>query len=215
MTMQNQAHSTPTEIAARFAGMEKLTAIAGVPALRSIDAAPQSGAGVAAPAALLLFGEDRVDRLIQLDVVIRGDNGGRAEALDAGALLARAPEGWVMVATHDPEAVAALIHLIMTGGEASAVEFEGLPLLPLRGSGHEEEVEISDVVIEDATRQRSYGHALINGEDVSFYLRLPNLPSPARSAGQGHTTAKLRLTGTLPAGEEVVVAELSLHGALG
>ncbi|AKK10110.1 hypothetical protein [Corynebacterium uterequi] len=127
-----------------------------------------------------LLGQDQVERLIQLPVSFH------EEPPEEAALLAETTCGWAASAMHNPVAVAALIRTIL--GDR----------------------EVGKVTIEDATRQRCVGYARIDGEETSFFLRVPNLPSRVRSAGVGHTTPKLRLMRG-----ESVLANLTLHDALG
>lgn len=153
-------------------------------------------------------GRDVEGRLSQMPVTYRS---GEIDPLATLTTMEHSVLGtrWVSNALGDPIAVREFIRTIVTGDDGAEYSNGDTPVLDVRGSGEDKDVEVGEVKLTEFTRQRAVGTVVINGSRRSFKLRMSNLLSPARVNATGYTTPKLRLTGTTPAGGEVIAAEFS------
>lgn len=196
------AELTPSKeaVAARYAGIVTLLG-----SYRLVD--PDGEVGIE-----VLVGSDLDGRTVQLPLSYRSaelDPEHTLTQMEHSVLGTR----WVSNALGDPVAVAQFIRTIMEGDDG-AVRSDGVPAaLDIRGSGTEEKVEISDVVLYEVTRQRVVGAAKINGRTRPFQLLMPHLLRRLNVTGTGANTARLHLVGWLPTMPEKqrVAAELSVR----
>lgn len=159
-------------------------------------------------------GTDMEGRLMQMPVSYRAEELDNKEAtltpMSHNILGLR----YVSNALGDPVAVREIVRTIITGDDGAAYSDGPGPYLDVRGSGEEKDAEVGEIKISEFTRQRCLGTVMIDGATRSFKLRMSNLLGPARNVARGHTTSKLRLTGTNPDGIEYICAELSWRDLL-
>lgn len=152
------------------------------------------------------IGTDADGRLVQIPVTYRGEStGAEFTTLEHSVLGQR----YVTKALEDPVAVAEYARLILAG-DTDADRYDGKPTaLHLQGSGHNDQVAVTDVVIEQATEESVRANGKINGVGRSFELRLPRLLKPVKGLVASRVPSARHIVGTQPGAEEqLLVAEL-------
>ncbi|AWB81014.1 hypothetical protein C3B44_00505 [Corynebacterium yudongzhengii] len=206
-----ELNPTKEDIAARYGGIKTLIGTA-----RIVDPAGKVGIEI------YFGGEDSSrQRLIQLPVTYREneiDPEGTLTEMEHNILGKR----FVTNALHDPVAVTEIIRTIVQGDDGAAHSDGPAPAFRLQGSGDEPETTVEEAQIAEATRQRAVGTVTVNGEVLSYKLRMTNLPHPFRRGETGYSTSRLHLTAT-PANagsdtdsddDALVIAELVLSDGL-
>lgn len=188
---------TKEQIAATFGGFVELLG-----SYRLVD--PDDVAGIE-----VLIGTDLDGRIVQLPVTYRSaelDPEHTLTQMDHNILGHR----WVTNALGDPVAVTQFIRTILAGDDGAEFS-DGTPAaLDIIGSGDTPDVQVSQVDIKEATRQRAVGTVRVDDRVRGFRLHMPRVPLSPRSIEEGHNTTRLNLTGWLPAlpAKKYVIAEL-------
>lgn len=195
-----ELNPTKDDIAARYAGIVTLLG-----SYRLVD--PEEEVGIE-----ILIGTDLDGRGVQLPLTYRpGELDPEHTLLEMDhSVLGRR---WVSNALGDPVAVKQLIRTILEGDDG-ATRSDGVPAaLDIRGSGKEEKIEITDLVLTEVTRQRAVGYAMFDGRQRNFQLIVPHLLRRLNLTGVDANTARLHLVGWLPSMPEKqrVCAELSVR----
>lgn len=110
-----------------------------------------------------VVGRDGADSPRQFAVTVRP----LSSALEPEHEFARTGKVSAGMLTADPVAVAAVLRMLVAGAE------------------------LSDVELDEVTRQRAVGSVLIDGHRRDFVLRIPATLKPVRHAQQGYTTPPL------------------------
>lgn len=169
-------------------------------AFRLVDPAGEVGIEV-------LIGTDDGTRTLQLPLTYRSDalKTGQVGTMEHSVLGTR----HVTKATHDPVAVGEFVRVILAG-DTEAERSDGQPAhLHIQGTGQTPTTEITEVIIEDASEERTLATAKINGVTRSFELRLPRRLLPVKYLRASRVPSPRNITGTLPGSDEpLVVAEL-------
>ena len=165
----------------------------------------------------VLLGRDMDDRFVQIPVSLfrKGEGAQPAEEFVLDTVKDESNNDVTVVnALGDPDAVATIIEAILRGGEMTQPCDRAVPALNVLGSGdknYEGGVEVTEVEISEATRQRCLGRAKVGDRVRSFQLRMPRLIVPKRDSSVAHDTSRYNLMGSRPGTPDRVgvVAELS------
>lgn len=158
----------------------------------------------------VLIATDLDGRLVQIPFTYRPSEFNPEQTLatiEHGVLGKR----WVTNALGDPVAVREFIRTILTGDDGATRDDGVAPTLDIRGTGKESEVELADVELAEATRQRALGTVKVNGKYRNFMLRLPHVLTGYNHTGRGHSATVLRLVAPNPgeSDRELLVAEFN------
>lgn len=154
-----------------------------------------------------VIGRDGIDRLIQLPVTYRSEPlpSGLVGTMDHSLLGTR----YVTRALHDPVAVGEVVRVILAGDTEAERSDGKTQFLHIQGTGQTPTTQVTDVVIEEATEERVYARAKINGVGRSFELRLPRRLLPVKYLRASRVPSPRNITGTTrDSDEQLVVAEL-------
>ncbi|QTH59712.1 hypothetical protein J5O04_00750 [Corynebacterium hindlerae] len=154
-----------------------------------------------------VIGTDEADRYLQLPVTYRSAelDGGSVGQLEHSVLGTR----YLTKATYDHVAVGEIVRVILAGDNEAQRSDAKPQILKIKGSGQTPSTEVTEVVIEDASEERVFANAKINGVGRSFELRLPRRLLPVKYLRASRVPSPRNITGVFSDSEEpLVIAEL-------